>query len=265
MAQRDPVKPVLWERLQPRKGLAPGPAGSPPRRFAARPLLQSNQRRMAGFTLLELLIAIAIFALLGLATYRMLDSVLSVDAATRSHEQQLRELVRAMAAFERDVLQVAVRPIRDAFGDPQPALHGDLGDASALELTRAGWRNPLGQPRAELQRVRWQLSGEQWQRRYWRVLDRAQDSQPQLQQALDGVQALSLRYLDDEGQWHTDWPPANASGDERLTALPRALELRLEHRRYGELRRLLRLPDAPPEQAPGANDANDGTPEEPQP
>lgn len=217
-----------------------------------------------GFTLLELLIAIAIFALLGLATYRMLDSVLSVDAATRSHEQQLRELVRAMAAFERDVLQVSVRPIRDGFGDPQPALRGDPSDASVLELTRAGWRNPLGQPRAELQRVRWQLSGERWQRRYWRVLDQAQDSQPQVQQALDGVQALSLRYLDDDGQWQADWPPANAVGDSRLTALPRAVELRLEHRRYGELRRLLRLPDQPARDAiPGPGDGAEES-EEPQ-
>jgi len=213
------------------------------------PRIKPTPRSSAGFTLLELLIAIAIFALLGLATYRMLDSVMSADASTRSHEQQLRELTRAMAVFERDVLQVAVRPIRDGFGDPQPALHSDLGDTTALELSRAGWRNPLGQPRAELQRVRWQLSGEQWQRRYWRVLDRVQDSQPQIQQALDGVQALSLRYLDKEGQWLEDWPPANATGEERLSMLPRALELRLEHRRYGELRRLLRLPDVPPDEA----------------
>src|SRR3989344_679501 len=57
-------------------------------------------KRERGFTLLELLIAVAIFALLALATYRMLSSVMQADKATREHEQQLRELVRAMAAFE---------------------------------------------------------------------------------------------------------------------------------------------------------------------
>ena len=60
------------------------------------------------------------------------------------------------------------------------------------------------------------------------------------------------RYLDKDGQWQPDWPPANASGDGLLTELPRAVELRLQHRRYGELRRLLRLPDVPAQNPAGA-------------
>ncbi|WP_439888967.1 type II secretion system minor pseudopilin GspJ [Pseudomonas sp. MBLB4123] len=210
-------------------------------------------RRVRGFTLLELLIAIAIFALLGLATYRMLDSVLRTDSATREHELQLRELVRAMAAFERDLLQVIARPVRDPFGDPRPALFGEEQGGAVVELSRAGWRNPLGRTRAGVQRVRWQLSGEQWQRRYWNVLDQAQDSQPQIQQALQGVTRLRLRYLDGAGTWRDSWPPQDGRSEEVLTLLPQAVELILEHRRYGELRRLLRLPDAPPQrQAPPA-------------
>jgi general secretion pathway protein J len=210
---------------------------------------RSMTRSMSGFTLLELLIAIAIFALLGLATYRMLDSVLKTDATTRAHELQIRELVRGMAAFERDILQVTPRPARDPFGEQRPALLGEEIDGVALELSRVGWRNPLGQPRAAVQRVRWELSGEKWQRRYWKVLDQSQDSQPQIQQVLDGVTRMELRYLDGDGNWRNSWPPSDGDRDEQQAELPRALELVLEHRRYGELRRVLRLPDVLPERA----------------
>lgn len=218
------------------------------------------KRAMGGFTLLELLIAIAIFALLGLATYRMLDSVLKTDASTRTHELQLRELVRGMAAFERDILQVTPRPVRDPFGDERPALLGEDVDGVALELSRAGWRNPLGQLRPTVQRVRWELSGEKWQRRYWKVLDQSQDSQPQIQQVLDGVTRMELRYLDSEGNWLNSWPPADNGSEEQKGELPRALELVLEHRRYGELRRVLRLPDVLPE---GTQQSPEGAPEQP--
>ena len=203
------------------------------------------------FTLLELLIAVAIFALLALATYRMLSAVMQADGATREHEQQVRELVRAMAAFERDVLQAVPRPVRDPFGEEQAAMLGRDGDTTALEFTRGGWRNPMGAPRSRLQRVRWELSGEQWQRRYWGVLDQAQDSQPQVQAVLDGVTAFKLRYMDRQGQWQTRWPLEDGSERERLEQLPRAVELVLVHRRYGQVRRVLRLPDGAKASAPG--------------
>ena len=105
--------------------------------------------RQRGFTLLEVLIAIAIFALLAMATYRMLDSVLQTDRGQRQQEQRLRELTRAMAAFERDLLQVRARPIRDPLGDPLASLYGDSGKDTRLEVTR-GNRTPLSgrrQPR----------------------------------------------------------------------------------------------------------------------
>lgn len=208
-----------------------------------------RRRLLGGFTLLELLIAIAIFALVGLASYRMLESVLRSDEATRAQERELRELTRALTSFERDLAQVVARSIRDGFGDRRPALQGEsrsLEGGVGLELTRGGWRNPLGLPRSTLVRVRWRLDDQVLARTYWSVLDQAIDSESRTQRVLDGVSNFELRYLDQNDEWQQDWPPATGQEFEReeaLELLPRAVELRLTHARYGELRRLLRLPD----------------------
>ena len=207
-----------------------------------------NTARTRGFTLLELLIAIAIFTLIALGTYRMLQSVLQSDESTRSHERQLRELTRAMAALDRDLLQIIPRAVRDAYGESLGALIGGTGlpqQQPSLELTRNGWRNPLGAPRAELQRVRWQLRGEVLERQYWSVLDQGVESAPQVQAILKGVTDLQVRFLDIEGNWQSYWPAARGEQPEKqlLKLLPQAVELTITHTHYGDLRRLYLLPD----------------------
>ncbi|UUY07334.1 type II secretion system minor pseudopilin GspJ [Pseudomonas sp. J452] len=209
------------------------------------------KRSARGFTLLEVMIAIGIFALLGLGTYRMLDTVMKTDEVTRGHEKALRELTRAFASLDRDLAQTLPRSVRDAYGDERAALLSVDGTA-ALEFTRSGWRNPLGMSRSQLQRVRWRLADEKLERVYWTVLDQAVDSQPRVQKVLEGVMALELRYLDDKGQWQEQWPPAQSelSQEEALLRMPLAVELKIEHRSYGELLRLYRLPE------PGMDEAD---------
>lgn len=221
----------------------------------------SGLARQRGFTLLELMIAIGIFALLGVGTYRMLAAVTQADEATRAHERALRDLSRAFATFDRDLLQAMPRAVRDSYGEERPALLGELGASdgkAAVEFTRAGWRNPLGLARAGLQRVRWRLAGESLERLYWTVLDQAVDSQPRVQKVLDGVTSLELRYLDGKGQWQGQWPPPQ-DATAGAASLPQAVELKLEHVRYGELVRLYRLPEAAGnEPEPGAGKAPTG-------
>ena len=169
-----------------------------------------------GFTLLELLIALGIFSLLSVMAYGGLKVVLSAREQTAAQSERLARLERAVLFLGRDIVQAVDRPVRDALGDPLPALTG--GEGAGVELTRSGWSDPAGTQRSALRRVAWVLDGRALVRKTWPVLDRAQASEPYPVNMLEGVQALKWGFLTAEGDWIDDWPP-----EESTSALPRAI------------------------------------------
>lgn len=188
-----------------------------------------------GFTLVELLVALLVFAVMSVLAYGGLRSVLEASASAGAHADRLASLQRTFTAFARDVEQLADRGIRDEYGDRQPALRVG-GDELLLELTRAGWRNPAGQTRSTLQRVAYRLDDGALHRLQWAVLDRALESTANESELLDGVQGVTLRFLDQALAWHGEWPPLGVDG-----ARLRAVEVVLELEDWGKLRRLFQV------------------------
>lgn len=195
--------------------------------------------RCAGFTLLEMLVALALFALIAAAAYSGLDSALAARAELERRAERLAELQMAFHFLQRDIEQIVPRSVRDEFGQRRPALQGGDGE-SLLVFTRAGWDNPLGQPRAGLQRLAYRWRDGQLLRVYWTSLDRGRFDPGLESVLLEGVAAAEVRFLDRSDRWQSRWPAAEAGAGR----LPRALELRLVLRDWGEIVRLWRLVDA---------------------
>ena len=196
-----------------------------------------------GFTLLELLVALAVFSIMSIAAYSGLRNVLFTRAAVEAQSQRLAAVQLAVYRLEQDIEQAMPRSIRDEYGDPQAALLGDELSDDRLALTRAGWDNPLGQPRANVQRVAYRLrEGRLW-RLHWPVLDRGGRIEPRETLLLDQVRAFKVRFLD-RNEWRNDWPPpANAETDPKIPdPMPRAVEISLTLEDWGEITRLLPLP-----------------------
>lgn len=201
----------------------------------------SGRRAQRGFTLLELLVALAIFSLLAMMSYGGLRSVLEQRAGTEQEAERLGRLQKIYLLMQRDVEQAVPRPVRDEYGAELPPLLG----SESLQLTRGGWRNPLGHARSTLQRVAYVYEDETLVRYAWQVLDRAQDSLPVRQVLSDEITAMTVRYLDAANEWQSSWsgtatPALPGAG---AAVLPKAVEFTLEHRRYGELVWLFRMPE----------------------
>jgi len=193
-----------------------------------------------GFTLLELLVALAIFSLIAVMAYGGLETVLNQQAQTEANAESLAGLQKTYLVVQRDIEQAVPRAIRDEFGDEQAPLVG----TTLFQLTRGGWNNPVDQPRSTLQRVGYSLEERQLIRYAWIVLDRAQDSKPVRQPLIDDIASMAVRYLDNAGNWQEQWPPEQTGQNPPPTALdlPRAIEITLEHARFGTLVWLFQLP-----------------------
>ncbi|MEK7991799.1 MAG: type II secretion system minor pseudopilin GspJ [Thiotrichaceae bacterium] len=198
-----------------------------------------------GFTLLELLVALAIFSIIAIMAYAGLNAVLKAHEQTTQHANKLAKLQMAIHFISRDLQQFVNRPVRNEFGELEPALQGQLNQ---LAFTHAGWRNPTQQKRSQLRRVNYFIEDEQLWYQYWSVLDRAQDSQPYQVKLLDNIEQMQVSFLDESDKWQTTWTISaqEATQDKRFKSTPpRAVEVILDMQRWGAIRRLFVLPELP--------------------
>lgn len=181
-----------------------------------------NKQR--GFTLLELVIALAIFALLGLASWRLFDTTVRAQQGVASHEQSLRRLQRVLGVIERDALHVASSVMV-------------LGPTT-LQLVRSNWRNPHDLPRSGRQHVLYRLEN----RVLWRESRGLDSPTVERQKLLDDVHEFTWRLYDPETGWSATWPVGRGAA----TTPPQALEVVLSSGRFERIRRVWPLPQGHP-------------------
>ncbi len=199
-----------------------------------------QRKAVNGFTLLELMAAMAIFSLLSVMAYAGLQSAMTNKEHTENQAQRLVELQTAFMFIGRDFEQAISRSVRDGFGEVKSALEGGEFGATLISLTRAGRTNFLQIPRSTLQRVAYELEDDSFYRLSWPMLDQDFDQEPQRQELLKNVKKVSLRYLDNAFEWQDQWP-AGFEENVNPTLLPRAIEATWEFDDVGIIRRVFRL------------------------
>lgn len=190
----------------------------------------------AGFTLLEVLLALVILAGLSLSAYQVLQGVMQNDAMTRTKVERLAAVQRVFTMLERDFSQAVPRAPRvngENSNQLFQAARYQLGsDDWSVMFVRNGWFNPGAQlPRSQLQRVGYRLREGKLERLSYLYVDAATGTEATVTPILNDVKTFTLKFYQN-GSWLNEW-----SG----TSLPKAVQVELELADYGVLRRLFLL------------------------
>jgi len=201
-----------------------------------------NLRRARGFTLIEIMVAVAIFSVMAMLAWGALSQSLENADMLTERMQRLQTIQRTLRYLSADLTQAAPRPVRTELGDGlSPAIFSSLSGDFAIELSHGGWGNPAGLPRSTLQRSAYRIEDGKLVRYHWNVLDRTYGNEAVAAVLLEDVEALLFRFFDDNGESYEVWPPQIAAGSTNLRVRPRAVEIVLSLPDEGEITRLLEI------------------------
>lgn len=198
---------------------------------------QPINTKQLGFTLIEILVAMAIFALIAVGSVAMLTAVSAKNDLSDQRMQSLQTMQRAMLIIERDFLQMVPRKTR---------LEGEVSDtlvfagkfafeseSDGLGFVRSGWHNPqLTLRRSTLQSVAYRTQNKELQRLYSTYVDNAIGFEPKVRVLLEGVESVSFEFLEKFDKKSFEWEAANS-----VDELPIAVAIIIKSEVYGEIRR----------------------------
>jgi general secretion pathway protein J len=194
-----------------------------------------NPPASRGFTLIEILIALAILAIITTLGYRALSALADSEVQLSAEAQRWRTLDAFFARIEADLRQALPREARaGAAREPAWLCDIDRNGNSELRISRAG-PEFSADPGAAGQRIGYRLERDAIEVLYWPRLDRPANALPTRYALAEGVATFRLNFLDAAGGWIERWPALNEP------ALPRAVRIELTLADGAEILRLLAL------------------------
>ena len=133
-------------------------------------MLKKKNNIYEGFTLIEILVAMAIFAIIATLSTAGLKAVINQYQATKTAQVEIISAQRALLKITQDVLQVVYRTSKNEFDKQEDSLRLDEQDLGVTLLT-GGWHNWTDQTRSNLQLVHYHLVSDQLVRSHWQILD----------------------------------------------------------------------------------------------
>lgn len=186
----------------------------------------------AGFTLIEIMVALFIFTIISMMLVASLYTVISAQSETEKKSERLRVLQHAILLMSRDIEQIVDRPVVSSSGQVEPSF---VGAPTRAVFTFGGYANPSNvKPKSSLRRGGYEVTSGMLQRLSWEVLDRVSSSVAITRDLVPDVVGANFQYLDQKGIFHPFWPLDTQNSQ----PLPRAVRITLTISQWGTITQL---------------------------
>lgn len=200
----------------------------------------NGQPKQSGFTLIEIMIAVAIFTLIGIASTGVMTAVIDSDELSESRFEKLQTLQRAMLTIERDMLQAVPRSVRIEGEENNIVMRGEKNllesEADGLSFVRGGWQNPqLMLHRSTLQSVGYRLQEGKLERLFGNYVDNVVGFEPKVRVLLTDIEDFKVLFLLNGGKDSEDmesWDESYAQN-----SLPVAVMITITSKEFGPVTR----------------------------
>ena len=180
-----------------------------------------------GFTLIELMIAVIIFSVIAVVSYRMITSLVITNEVAGNAQAKWGDLSFIMSNFSNMNERVIPLVGRDQDGNILPAVYGKprlsgMYD-SQFEATLSG---VVGDPvfgNTPPKRIGYRYFRGSLYLVSWPFLNRVLTTRPEIELLIENVNNFQAEYLYPDNQWRDSWPPDG--GDP--TSFPRAIRVLL--------------------------------------
>ncbi|SRR5579883_265378 len=203
-----------------------------------------------GFTLMEVLIALMILAIIGAIMMRGLQSAIRSQERINQNAAKLAALQEGMTIMARDIEEIINRPIFTTNGSLLPAV---IASNNYIEFTTIGLANPFGMyQRSSLQRIAYQCHDGTLFRLVWPTIDRMPGSSPDSYPLLTEVSDCRIQlYFNPTKQKQLvantvtktgSTSPTTASAINKPPPLPNAVQISFTIKGVGTVTRFVALP-----------------------
>ncbi|ASQ45780.1 GspJ family T2SS minor pseudopilin variant LspJ [Legionella clemsonensis] len=198
--------------------------------------------KKAGFTLIEILIALAVFAILATVTSSVMYYAFNTRARVNQQADRLNNIQLALLLIERDTTQAIPRAV---FGNEMHLFPAFIGQPQYFELTKLGFENPHSlEKRSNLQRIAYICNNNQLLRRIWSTLDSTNRDRYEDRIVLDNLVTCRFAYLNHNLQVLPEWRENAVQQNQKAEPLPKAIQINLTLKDWDKISLLFIIPEA---------------------